>query len=310
MELPHVEKLYRELKEQGFGLVTITQNSAPDVQKMVDYNGITHPIVSSPDAAPGGVYSKYHAYDGKHYLIGSDGTILAAFSKLGVSLPILRKAIAKYGVGSAGSSGTDAAPDQRPRGPVGWTGTAPRAATTPGSQISVALAATIDAGWHIYAATQRSGGPVALQMLVAENQSFAIAGDIKSSAPRVKFDPNFGIDVHELEGRVQFVLPVAVARGAQPGRHTLKVLVRYQACNASICLPVQTDSVELPVIVSRPRSQSGTSSAEFERLYVAWHEETKAAPSIEIGDFSTVLRQAKTGDFVYFDRFSIRRPSS
>ena len=99
MELPHVEKFYREMKSKGFGLITVTSDQAPEVLKMVDYNGITHLIVSdTANPATGKVYEKYHAYDGKHYLIGSDGTILAAFSKIGISLPILRKELAKHGI--------------------------------------------------------------------------------------------------------------------------------------------------------------------------------------------------------------------
>lgn len=99
MELPHVEKFYRQMKAQGFGLVTLTTDPAAEVLKLVDYNGITHPLV--PDAGGQGsatVYSRYHAYDGKHYLIGSDGTILATFSKIGISLPVLERELAKHGV--------------------------------------------------------------------------------------------------------------------------------------------------------------------------------------------------------------------
>ncbi len=100
MELPHVEKFYREFKSKGFGLITVTSDKAPDVLKMVEHNGITHPIVSdSEDPQSGSVYEKYHAYDGKHYLIGPDGTILAAFSKLGISLPVLKRELAKHGIG-------------------------------------------------------------------------------------------------------------------------------------------------------------------------------------------------------------------
>ena len=87
------------MESKGFGLITVTRDGAPDVLKMVDYNGITHPIVSdTADPATGKVYEKYHAYDGKHYLIGSDGTILATFSKIGISLPILKRELAKHGV--------------------------------------------------------------------------------------------------------------------------------------------------------------------------------------------------------------------
>lgn len=99
MELPHVEKLYGELKSQGFALLTITRDSAASVVQMVEYNGITHPIVSDTDDPDSGkVFEKYHAYDGKHYLIDSEGTILAVFSKLGVSVPILRRELAKHGI--------------------------------------------------------------------------------------------------------------------------------------------------------------------------------------------------------------------
>jgi len=72
---------------------------------MVDYNGITHPIVCDADnKKAGSVYEQYHAYDGKHYLIASDGTILAAFSKLGISLPILKRELARHGIGRASES--------------------------------------------------------------------------------------------------------------------------------------------------------------------------------------------------------------
>ena len=99
MELPHVEKFYRETRSKGFGLLTVTSDKAPEVLKMVEYNAITHPIVSdTADPATGKVYEKYRAYDGKHYLIASDGTILAAFSKIGISLPILKRELAKHGI--------------------------------------------------------------------------------------------------------------------------------------------------------------------------------------------------------------------
>ena len=94
-----MEKFYREMKSQGFGLITVTSDPASEVLKMVDYNGITHPIVSdTADPVTGKVYEKYRAYDGKHYLIRSDGTILATFSKLGISLPVLKRELALHGI--------------------------------------------------------------------------------------------------------------------------------------------------------------------------------------------------------------------
>jgi hypothetical protein len=100
-----MEKFYREYKSQDVGLLTVTADQAAAVLPMVEYNGITHPIVCDADnKQAGSVYEQYHAYDGKHYLIGSDGTILAAFSKLGISLPILRRELARQGIGRASKS--------------------------------------------------------------------------------------------------------------------------------------------------------------------------------------------------------------
>ncbi len=246
--------LYRELKSQGFALLTMTQDPAAEVQRMVEYNGITHPIVSdSKDDATGNVYKKYHAYDGKHYIIASDGTILEAFSKLGVSLPILKNALAKYGVKPAVGSRTEAASPQKEHQPVVWSGNAVPATAGPGAKLAVTLSATMDPGWHIYAITQRPGGPTPLRLLLTEGQPFALAGGIKSPAPEVKFDPGFGIEVQTLDSRAEFILPISVAAAASAGKHALKVEARYQACNSSLCLPVQTDTIELSVAVTPRR---------------------------------------------------------
>ncbi len=251
-------QLYRDLKGQGFALLTVTQDAAPDVLKMVEYNGITHPIVSdTKDAATGNVYGKYHAYDGKHYLIGSDGRILAAFSKLGVSIPILARELAKYGIRAPAASPTTpaqapAATPARPeaRRPVAWAGVVTPTAASAGGKLVVTLSVAVEPGWHIYATTQRSGGPTPLAITVPAGQPFAMAGPIKPPAPEVKFDPNFGIEVSLVSARGEFVLPVAVAATAAAGKRTLTIEARYQACNDRLCLPAETERVQMPVTVT------------------------------------------------------------
>lgn len=251
--------LHRELKSQGFALLTITSDKAADVLKMVEYNGITHPIVSdTADPVTGKVFEKYHAYDGKHYLIRGDGTILAAFSKLGVSLPILRRELAKHGIGSATTGPAPAARASaavagEARAPVVWKASARPAAAAPGGKLSVTLSATIDPGWRVYAITQTGGGPTPLAIGLAERQPFTLAGAVKAPAAIVKFDPNFGMDVATHEDRAEFVLPVTVAAGAKAGRQTLTVQAHYQTCNANICLPPQTEAVRVVVTVTAGR---------------------------------------------------------
>jgi hypothetical protein len=254
VELPHAESLYRELKDQGLALVTVTQDAGASVLKMVTYNGITHPIVS--DTAK--VYENYHAYDGKHYLIGPDGTILAAFSKLGVSIPILKRELAKHGVAPASAPGAAVprvmlAQAARPGTvgappPVVWSGPVAALTATAGSKLPVNITAAIGSGWHIYALTQAAGGPTPLKISMPDTQPFKLAGTIVSSKPEVIFDPGFGIDVHHLKGRAEFTLPVVVSKAA-PGRRTMAIEARYQACNATLCLPAKTDRLEVPVVI-------------------------------------------------------------
>jgi thiol:disulfide interchange protein DsbD len=251
VELPHIEHFYREMKARGFGLVTVTKDKAPDVLKMVEYNGITHPIVSdTPDAATGQVFEKYRAYDGKHYLIDSDGRIVATFSKLGISLPVLKKMLARHGIGAADAPApSGGASPAETRTPVAWRAAAGSATAAVGATIAVRLSATVEPGWRIYATTQTGSGPEPLVVSVPPNPIFAMAGPLKSPAPLVKFDPNFGADVATHEDRADFDLPVSIAASTRRGSHTLSVAAKYQTCNAVVCLPPQTEVLKIPVTV-------------------------------------------------------------
>lgn len=251
MELPHIEHFYREMKAQGFGLLTITKDKAPEVLKMVEYNGITHPIVSdTSDPASGQVFEKYRAYDGKHYLIDTDGKIVATFSKLGISLPVLQRVLARHGIGApAASASPTASSATDTRAPVAWKAAARSTTATAGKTIDVRLSATVEPGWRVYATTQSGAGPEPLVVSVPEHPVFAMAGAVKSPPPLVKFDPNFGQDVASHEDRADFDLPIAIAKATKRGAHTLVVVAKYQTCNAVVCLPPQTETLKIPVIV-------------------------------------------------------------
>jgi hypothetical protein len=137
---------------------------------------------------------------------------------------------------------------QTAKQPVTWGGPASSVTVSAGSKASVGIAATIAEGWHIYALTQASGGPTPLEITIPASQPFAIAGSIVSSKPEVKFDAGFGMNVDLLTGRAEFSLPVTVSKVA-PGKQSLIVEARYQACNANLCLPARTDRIEVPVVI-------------------------------------------------------------
>ena len=102
VEMPHVEKLHRELKDKGLTVLTVTYDSAASVRRMVEYNGITHPIAIDPsgrgyEVRPK-VYQAYNAYDGKHYIIDPQGRIAGAVSKYGISIPMIKEELKKFGI--------------------------------------------------------------------------------------------------------------------------------------------------------------------------------------------------------------------
>jgi hypothetical protein len=120
VELPHIEQLYRELKDQGFLVVSIVPDAPDTVKTMRDYYGITHAylrdsvtrekVETTWDGKPVTYYQiktqvasdLYQAYEGKQYFIdGRTGKIVAAYSKIGLTVPRIRQFIAKMGVKDA-----------------------------------------------------------------------------------------------------------------------------------------------------------------------------------------------------------------
>ncbi len=79
------------------------------VRRLVEYNGVTHPILPDPsgvlDESGFGylslpqVYQDYNAYDGKHYIIDPEGKVAGAISKYGISIPMIREELKKFGIG-------------------------------------------------------------------------------------------------------------------------------------------------------------------------------------------------------------------
>jgi DsbC/DsbD-like thiol-disulfide interchange protein len=134
-----------------------------------------------------------------------------------------------------------------PPKPVIWTASAARARVAAGGTVSVQVTATIDTGWHLYSTTQPPGGPVPTRITVVP--PFTV-GTMAFPKPTVRPDPNFGINVETYEHAVTFTLPVQVAPGTAAGVDTMTVKARYQACNATLCLPPQTATLTVPVTVA------------------------------------------------------------
>jgi DsbC/DsbD-like thiol-disulfide interchange protein len=132
--------------------------------------------------------------------------------------------------------------------PITWTATAPKSAIA-GTTVPIELMATIDNGWHLYSTTQPAGGPIPTRITVATSPIFTSAGAVVFPKPSVAPDPNFGINVETYQQTVTFTVPVHVAANAPKGVDTVAIQARFQACNASLCLPPKAQTISVPVTV-------------------------------------------------------------
>ncbi|MBX3290436.1 MAG: thioredoxin family protein [Acidobacteria bacterium] len=115
-----------------------------------------------------------------------------------------------------------------------------------GREFKATLTAEVEPGWNLYSLDQPKGGPYATTINVAEASPFEIVGEINAPDPIVKPDPNFIIDGKPLmsrfyQERAAFEMTLRPVRDAEADE--LKLDVRFQICNDSLCLPPRTKRV-------------------------------------------------------------------
>lgn len=121
----------------------------------------------------------------------------------------------------------------------------------PGTVAHVTIEAVIQTGWHIYSVTQPPGGPYATRISVPDGQPFVAVGTATAiTPPHVSFDDAFKMNVQLHEKAASFDVPVRLADVAHAGGDSVRVNVRYQVCNASLCLPPQTVRLAAPIVAT------------------------------------------------------------
>ena len=138
-----------------------------------------------------------------------------------------------------------------PAAPVAWTIAPIRTALKPGDSTTVRVDAKLDSGWHIYSITQPAGGPIATRISLPPDQPFVLAGDPAPTVPpHVAFDDAFHMSVQLHENAVGFMIPVRMTGPSTGSADSLRVRVRYQVCNASLCYPPQIARLATPVSIA------------------------------------------------------------
>src|SRR5262249_27121995 len=131
-----------------------------------------------------------------------------------------------------------AAPD-----PVQWSATATPPEVKPGGKVLVALIGTVQPGWHLYSMTTPSGGPNPTTIKVDSKAEIAAVHVFQGKPERHK-DPSFNLETETFETEAKFLIEFETSKAASVDSTTVRVQVRYQACQDRLCLAPKTKTVE------------------------------------------------------------------
>lgn len=131
--------------------------------------------------------------------------------------------------------------------PVQWSARAPAGDIRPGTTSRVTVIADIAPDWHVYSLTQPDGGPTAMTIHLRDTTSAKIVGAVRGPSPRVERQSAFDVPVELYDGRSEFTVPIRLDAPASGKTPTIRLVVTWQSCSSSICLPPR--SIELPVDV-------------------------------------------------------------
>ena len=95
------------------------------------------------------------------------------------------------------------------------------------------IAATIDAGWHLYS-TELEDGPTAATLVIENIKGASLDGKLGFEGKEItKYDEMFGMDVRYFENKVTFVQRFAL----ESEDYTVQGYFQYGACDDQSCLP-------------------------------------------------------------------------
>jgi thiol:disulfide interchange protein DsbD len=117
---------------------------------------------------------------------------------------------------------------------VTWSTSLDPVTVAPGGTTLLRIAATIEPGWHLYAASSPAGIPASFALGL---NSAVASTRLYQSPPRRAFDPNFNSQTDTYEGSATFALAIQVKRDAPAGPVALQIGVRFQVCNDTTCIP-------------------------------------------------------------------------
>ncbi len=115
------------------------------------------------------------------------------------------------------------------------------------------LSAEVSEGWHVYALTQRPGGPTALKVTLDDQRVARFTGPPPTgTAPEKRHDPSFDLETEFYSHSIALRFPIQIQRSPDTDRQQIPVSVRFQTCSDRECQPPRTVHIAVPISDAPP----------------------------------------------------------
>ncbi|MBT3226188.1 MAG: DUF255 domain-containing protein [Deltaproteobacteria bacterium] len=115
----------------------------------------------------------------------------------------------------------------------------------PGEEIRVVMSLDIEDGWHIYSLVPGEDTSIPPTIVSWSSNNLTIKGPAYETNPTVKYDPVVEAVLGYHEDQARFYQNFSVPQNLASGENLLTGSVRYQACDARICLLPATKKIEI-----------------------------------------------------------------
>lgn len=112
------------------------------------------------------------------------------------------------------------------------------------------IKANLDKGWHIYSSKMKKGGPIPTTFSIEKNKNISFLNDyiFESGKPITKWDANYNLNLIYYANSVTFSKKIKIENNQISN---VKGTINFMVCNAEMCLPPESYSVNFDLKKSK-----------------------------------------------------------